>query len=865
MIRTLAAALATGTCIVALAAPASAQTREYNIRAGSLKSALDAYVRQSGRQVVYRADEVRTARSPGVRGELSADAALANLLAGSGFTTRVDGNLVAIVKTSGNGQAAGIDASSTVAAGTDSAAAANGDAEILVTGSRIRQAPTASMVLVRTQQEMRDAGQGTLMEVIRTIPQNFNGGQNPGIGQQVPIQSGGSNIGAASTINLRGLGSDATLTLVNGHRLPYSSSRSSIDVSSIPFLAVDRIEIVADGASALYGSDAVGGVANIILKRDYDGAIASARFGASTEGGYEQQQYGVVAGRRWSTGGVVAAYEFERDTEIEARQRSYAAEVSPGLTLFPSIKRHNAMIAAHQDIAPEVSVAVDGFYNKRWSTTRYQISPQAAWYVNGNEQNSTTESFAVSPSVTFSPSSTWEVTAVGVYGKESAHTDYRPYRNSVLSRTVACFCNTASSIEVNADGELFALPGGPLKVAFGTGYRENRLRVESKIGTTQPLDGRQKVYYAFGELSLPLIGPELNSPLGEALTLSAAARYEDYRGIDKVLSPKLGVIYSPSRDIDLKFSWGKSFKAPTLYQQFTLSRISLLGNPANYGGVGYPASSAILLMSGGNPDLRPERATTWSSTLSLHPRSLPGLGLDVSYFDVKYRDRVVIALTYAQQALSNPIYADLVERNPSAARVQEAIEAAAMFDNFTTVPLNPSNVVAIVNSAYLNASRQDVHGVDTTLSYNVGLGENAGELKLIANASYIDSYQRLSDLQPEIELAGTLYNPAHFRARTGGVWKKGDAVVSAFLNYTGGVSDVRTATAVNVSSMTTVDLSANYKISSAFRVGLSAQNIFNQAPGIIATNPLNAYEAPYDSTNYSPFGRVVNFSMTATW
>src|SRR5690606_30918754 len=105
MIRTLAAILATTTCIVALATPAAAQTREYNIPAGSLKSALDAYVRQSGRQVVYRADEVRTARSQGARGQLSADAALANLLAGSGFTTRVDGNLIAIVKR-GNGPAA---------------------------------------------------------------------------------------------------------------------------------------------------------------------------------------------------------------------------------------------------------------------------------------------------------------------------------------------------------------------------------------------------------------------------------------------------------------------------------------------------------------------------------------------------------------------------------------------------------------------------------------------------------------------------------------------------------------------------------------------------------------------------------------
>lgn len=105
MTRKLVAALVTSTCIVAIATPAAAQTREYNIPAGSLKAALDSYVRQSGRQVVYRADEVKKARSPGARGAQSADAALKALLAGTGYTTRIDGSLVAIVK-GGNVQGA---------------------------------------------------------------------------------------------------------------------------------------------------------------------------------------------------------------------------------------------------------------------------------------------------------------------------------------------------------------------------------------------------------------------------------------------------------------------------------------------------------------------------------------------------------------------------------------------------------------------------------------------------------------------------------------------------------------------------------------------------------------------------------------
>ncbi|NJC00036.1 outer membrane receptor for ferrienterochelin and colicin [Sphingomonas trueperi] len=82
--------------------------------------------------------------------------------------------------------------------------------------------------------------------------------------------------------NLRGLGSDATLTLINGHRLPYDAVNQGVDISIIPLAALERIEVITDGASALYGSDAVGGVANLILRRDYDGLLTSARVGAST-------------------------------------------------------------------------------------------------------------------------------------------------------------------------------------------------------------------------------------------------------------------------------------------------------------------------------------------------------------------------------------------------------------------------------------------------------------------------------------------------------------------------------------------------------------------------------------------------------
>jgi outer membrane receptor for ferrienterochelin and colicin len=84
-------------------------------------------------------------------------------------------------------------------------------------------------------------------EAIRDIPQNFNGGQSAGIGRNVP-QGSGSYLGAGTGLNLRGLGGDATLTLLNGQRLSYNASLQSIDISTLPIGMIDRIEIVADGA-----------------------------------------------------------------------------------------------------------------------------------------------------------------------------------------------------------------------------------------------------------------------------------------------------------------------------------------------------------------------------------------------------------------------------------------------------------------------------------------------------------------------------------------------------------------------------------------------------------------------------------------
>ncbi|MDC8758348.1 TonB-dependent receptor [Janthinobacterium fluminis] len=149
-----------------------------------------------------------------------------------------------------------------------------------ITGSNIRRTDkeTPSPVQILTVQELKASGYTTVSEVLRNITANGAG--------TLSQSFSGAFSGGASGISLRGLTVGATLVLIDGHRMaPYALSddgqRSFVDISQIPFEAIERIEVLKDGASSIYGSDAMAGVVNVILKKRYAGAEISAEGGTS--------------------------------------------------------------------------------------------------------------------------------------------------------------------------------------------------------------------------------------------------------------------------------------------------------------------------------------------------------------------------------------------------------------------------------------------------------------------------------------------------------------------------------------------------------------------------------------------------------
>jgi iron complex outermembrane receptor protein len=202
-----------------------------------------------------------------------------------------------------------------ITANTDTA----GIEEIIVTGSRIRgSAPVGSSVIGIDRKAVEASGEVTVDRLIKQIPQVFD----LGVSENSRGQSGGNgNIAYGNAVNLRGIGPFATLVLVDGHRAVNNSR--AFDPSVIPTLGIERIEVVADGASAIYGSDAVAGVVNLIPRRNLDGGEMTARYGISDDGAYTEYQLGAALGKVWDSGQVMVAYEHVRRSNLSGDDRGF--------------------------------------------------------------------------------------------------------------------------------------------------------------------------------------------------------------------------------------------------------------------------------------------------------------------------------------------------------------------------------------------------------------------------------------------------------------------------------------------------------------------------------------------------------------
>ncbi|UJJ50976.1 MULTISPECIES: TonB-dependent receptor [Rhodanobacter] len=859
------AALAAGNAAHAQQRNVVLTPQDYSITAGSLGDALNQLATQSKLQIVYSPELVGGKTAPAISGQQTWREALQKLLAGSGLEWGFVNDTTVVIRQSGKTKPAPQKAVGPAHKPTTKSAQKPEPTtlqSVTVTGTRIRGGTTPSPVIAIGSEQMREEGFSDLGEVIRDIPQNFNGGQNPGV--MTATGSGNvynQNATGGSSLNLRGIGADATLTLLNGRRLPDSGFGQAVDISAIPVEAVERIDIVADGASAIYGSDAVAGVGNVVLKRDFDGLTVGTRYGGSTDGGLTTRDYTAVAGTAWASGGLIATYKNTTVDPIRADQRGYTAYMDEPFVLYPGSELHSGLLSIHQALSDRVEFQLDAFRTKRKQTW---FQNYGAFYYENFFDTTTT---SVAPSVEFDLPGDWVGSVGAAWGRDRNINRTQMVTAGTDAPTLevhSCYCNDSESLEAGAEGPLFTLPGGDARLAVGAGSLKSRYEDVSYLSGSRE-GGRQGSRHVYGELNLPLVGPDMDVAGARRLVISAALRRENYDSFGSVTTPKLGLIYGPGADFTLKASWGKSFKAPMLSQLYA-NRIAGLWTASAVGGAGYPSDATVLMAFGGNPELKPERANTLTTSLAFHPAALPALDAELTWFRINYDQRVVRPLPVYSQSLSNPALADFIQYSPSAEDLAAVLATYSQaFYNYAGADYDPRKVVAIAYGQYANATRQRIDGVDLTGTYRMDLG--TGRLTLRGSASWLDSSQRNTANQPPFDLAGTIFYPAKVNARLGAVWANGGVTASAFANYVDGVTD-RTS-GKRTSSFTTFDATIRYAFGgrdspwSGLELSLIGQNLLNRAPPLYA--PVAMTDVPYDSTNYSAIGRFLSIALSKHW
>lgn len=203
---------------------------------------------------------------------------------------------------------------------------------LTITGTSIRGvaaagSPTTSLSI----EDLKAAGVSSATEAVRLLPQMLNFGADESRNSFTGTSGGGAaqdaaaNATAVRSVNLRGVGPEATLLLVNGRRIPPSGVIKAIsDLDLVATNALSRIEVVADGASAIYGADAVAGVVNLITRRPSDGFEGFVKYGAADS--LHQVIYGLTGGKTWEGGGVQFAYESNFRTRLSGADRDFASQ-----------------------------------------------------------------------------------------------------------------------------------------------------------------------------------------------------------------------------------------------------------------------------------------------------------------------------------------------------------------------------------------------------------------------------------------------------------------------------------------------------------------------------------------------------------
>jgi iron complex outermembrane receptor protein len=726
----------------ALPAAAAEPAKDFHIAAQPMQGALNALSQQSGVRLLYPYDQVVGLRSPAVSGRMPTRQALETIIERSPLRVAImkDGLIAltaepaaTLIKASAPGGFAAQDVSASVPAAVSTPEEVAEVAEVVVTGVRgvartVIKSPTPIDVLGSA--ELERTGRAGAFQALQTLVPSFN----------LPARAGGGTATVIATGGLRGLNPDQTLVLVNGkrrHKTSLINSVSSLyngsvpaDLDLIPTSSIGRIEVLRDGAAAQYGSDAIAGVINIILKDTSGGSLSVTR-GQNfdrDDGDFllVQGNYGAKLGER----GFLNLSFATKDQALSNR----AEPISSSIRLYPLVNgaldpreatvdrmvTHNSGVLpqngvnlgynGHYDVGGGVELYSFGTYSHRVSDlpftfrapTNVNSLPQI--YPDGFRPNLVIKEndFELALGARGELSGwSWDVSST--YGKDLAKENVSESINASLgpaSPTHFYVGKLVSSEWVNSLDLTrgFTAAGGDLQVSFGAQHRRETYQVgegeplsyaagpyvipagQPSAGTRpatgaqaapgfQPTDASKSSrnnYAAYGEVGYTI----------QKLFLGAAVRYEDYDDAsgDTVVG-KVNGRYELTPWLAVRGAASTGFRAPGLAQEHYAASSSQF---RQVNGVldllqikTLPVGSPEAIALGAEP-LKPEKSKNYSLGVTLEP--LPRLSVTLDAYQIEVDGRIAITSTLTGTAVSNILVANGLPSSISAQYYTNAID-----------------------------------------------------------------------------------------------------------------------------------------------------------------------------------------------
>ena len=752
--------------------------------------------------------------------------------------------------------------------------------KISVIGSRLSvrtTTETASPIDIIDEAQLAATGAIETAKALQLLVPSFN----------FPTSSVTDGSDAVRPASLRGLSPDHTLVLVNGKRRHGSAlvhlngtmgrGSSNVDLNAIPVAAIKRIEILRDGAAAQYGSDAIAGVINIVLKDQATGGSLQASTGQTFEGDGDYYKTSLNASIPLTDHGFLNVTLEHQDKDktnragLDPREQynRINGQLDPREATFNRLN-HQVGDAAYQHSAVFANAGYDsgdvrwyafgGFSSRDSQSSAFFRLPKDVRnvpeiYPDGflPQLAPTSDDHSITTGIQWSLAD-WQLDLSAGTGRST----YAYFVNnslnaskgptSLTSAYAGQLKNQEENYNFDASRRYDFVNDSELVVSTGLSHRENRYRIEAgeelswrnygyqgKAGGIQGFGGFTPESQVDASRDNTALYLELENALTDEFTWGAAARHEEYSDFGQARSFKLSGRYQLSDSWAVRATVNDGFRAPSV-QQLYFSNLSTLfvANPQT--GVLVPTESGTfnnispVTRALGQGDLQAETALSYSAGITYQGDN--GLSFTLDSYQIRLDDRIILtgSVTRASSAVLN-----------------------------TLLGSSSANSVRF----FTNAVDTTTRGVEAVLSYQwpaTRFGEfqsslsvqlNDSEIDHIKVPSLLDSLQtRLFDRVEQTRL--TKANP-----NQGGVWslnhRYGDLTSSVRVNYFGPYTLGYATGDKEFSAKTIVDLSFGYQVTSALQVNAGVSNLFDVYPDEQPTvNNFNGI-FKYPNTN-APFG-----------